>query len=215
MEAMSHTGSVLGLLRKALAVSTKLNVQEVRIWAKFEIEGYGDAPVPGYRHFPSQIKVLNPYHGWQPLRFPNDEDGLEWRRRYTEIEIGKPVAEVEAWLASSEGTTVSVPLSPETSHEWGIDYPISRFVSKAALAIIPERVRSNILEWSLELENKGILGEGLSFTAREKAQAPSVTTNNFYAPQYQNNGQVGAMGDSAAAGGLKQTLTRIFRKRKA
>ncbi len=203
---MSHTGSVLGLLRKALAVSTKLSINEVRAWAKSEIEGYkGD--VPEYREFGCQLKTRNPYYGWQTVRMDaRNKEEADCFKLLTVRKIKNPIAEVESWLADTGGDSVVQPLPDSIASLLGIDLPLAQFVARGACAVIPDRIRSYILEWSLDLEQKGILGNGMTFTTQEKAQAPNVTTNNFYAPQYQNNGQVGSMGDNAFAKGIGQKI---------
>lgn len=207
---MSHTGSVLGLLRKALVVSTKLSIKEVQAWVKSEIEGYkGD--VPEYRQFGCQLKVRNPFNGWQPVRLhASNQEEADFFKLLTVHKVKNPIAEVETWLAKGGGS-IGEPLPDSTANDLGIELPIAQFVATGALAVIPDRIRSYILEWSLDLEQKGILGNGMTFTTQEKAQALNVTTNNFYAPQYQNNGQVGSMGDSAFAKGIRQKIASFFK----
>lgn len=197
-DAMNHDGSVLSLLRKTVVVSTKLSMSEVRQWAKSEIEGY-KTPVPPYRKFASTLKSETIY-GWQTVSLENlsPKERKQVRSRLADVEIARPIAEIEAWLTSS-GPNILYYLAPEKSLELGLDMPTALFIPRCALYVVPEAIRNHILNWSLELEDKGILGEGMTFTAKEKAQAPSVVTNHFHAPQYQNNGQVGAMGDLAAS----------------
>ena len=209
---MSHTGSVLGLLRKALVVSTKLSIKEVQAWVKSEIEGYkGD--VPEYRQFGCQLKARNPFHSWQPVRLhARNQEEADFFKLLTVQKVKNPIAEIETWLANTGGDSVGEPLPDSIASGLGIDLPIAQFVSIGALAVIPDRIRSCILEWSLDLEQKGILGNGMTFTTQEKAQAPNVTTNNFYAPQYQNNGQVGSMGDNAFAKGIRQKMASFFKR---
>lgn len=207
-EAMSHSGSVLSLLRMTTVVSTKLGIKEVREWVRLEMQGYPNYSVPDYRQFTGHLKALNPFHGWQPVAF-QDEKGLEYKKKLTSISIGNAVSEVEAWL-SSEGSFIQLPVPQELACVLGIDVALSRFVAKAALNVIPDRIRGFILDWSLELEQKGILGEGMTFTAKEKAQAPSVVMNNYFT-KYLNTGQAGAMGDSAVAKSLTQRLSEFFK----
>ena len=193
---MSHSGSVLELLRKALVVSTKLKVSDVREWARSEIEGY-TSPVPKYRRFSSILRSETIY-GWEDVSFENltSEEYRIFENRYGDVDIKRPIAEIEAWLAS-KGPSIMVRLSPETAQSFGLNMPTARFVPKTALATVPDQIRHYILNWSLELEQRGILGEGMTFTAVERAEAATIITNHFYAPQYQNNGQIGAMGDCA------------------
>lgn len=197
-EAMGHSGSVLGLLRKTLVIATKLSISEVRTWALSEMEGYKSDDVPDYRRFEGIIKAFNPYHGWQPVVFHGKSVSL--KEMISAVRITHAVAEIETWI-NSEGDSLEQPLPMEMAHDLGVRTQMSVFVAKSALTIIPDRIRSYVLNWSLELEAKGVLGEGMTFTPHEKSVAPTVVTNNFYAPQYQNNGTVGAMGDSAASSG--------------
>ena len=208
-EAMSHTGSVLSLLRMTTVVAAKLGLKEVREWARLERQGYPDSSsVPDYRQFSSILKARNPFHGWQPVAF-EDAEGLEFKKKLTAISITNAVSEVEAWLAS-EGSFVQLPVPQELAHLLGIDLALSRFLAKAALNVIPDRIRGFVLDWSLELEEKGILGEGMTFTAKEKAQAPGVVMNNYFT-KYLSTGQTGAMGDSAGVGSLTQRLSNWFK----
>ena len=45
-----------------------------------------------------------------------------------------------------------------------------------------ERVKNTILEWTLQLESEGILGENMQFNISEKERAQSIpqTINNYY-----------------------------------
>lgn len=55
-------------------------------------------------------------------------------------------------------------------------------ISKSSIMNIFSNVRQVILEWSLELEKQGILGENLVFTKQEKEVAnhnPNITIGNF------------------------------------
>ena len=45
--------------------------------------------------------------------------------------------------------------------------PALRFSTVQVKGVI-EKVRSRVLEWALDLEAKGVLGEGMTFTSSEK-----------------------------------------------
>ena len=54
------------------------------------------------------------------------------------------------------------------------------YIGKQNLAGILDTVRNKILDWALELEKKGILGdEEMNFSDKEREQAQSVTINNY------------------------------------
>lgn len=187
--------SVARLLHKAIATATKLRIQNFLTWGKSESNGYLQAPLPDYRVFTSELKVWNPYNGWIPVRI-KDRDILH---ALTRVHIFNSVVEVEAWLAT-EGDHIRSPLPAKLEQHLDLrGLAAARFVSKSSLSIVPARVRSYILDWSLELEKQGIFGEGMTFTAEEKNKAEYIT-HIHNAPQYQNNGSVGAMGDSARVG---------------
>ena len=58
-------------------------------------------------------------------------------------------------------------------YRWGMVPTL--IVGHAQLYGILEAVRNRVLEWSLELEAKGIMGEGLTFTKDEVEKATHVT----------------------------------------
>ena len=70
-KALSNETKVSALLRMALVVARKLDIGEFERWINLELNGYNnenDDDVPQYRKFQAQLRVWNPYHGWQPLR---------------------------------------------------------------------------------------------------------------------------------------------------
>src|SRR3546814_4415808 len=54
-------------------------------------------------------------------------------------------------------------------------------IGRNQLAAIVDSVRTKVLDWSLALEQEGILGDGLSFSEREKsiATTQSIRIENF------------------------------------
>ena len=55
-------------------------------------------------------------------------------------------------------------------------------ISGASVMDIVEKVKNTILEWTLKLEEEGVLGEGMRFSDEEKQTAKSMpqTVNNYY-----------------------------------
>lgn len=55
-------------------------------------------------------------------------------------------------------------------------------ISTASVMDIIEKVKNTILEWTLKLEEEGILGEGMRFSDKEKQTAMALpqTVNNYY-----------------------------------
>ncbi len=66
--ATSESMSVSGLLRKALMVASKLQVEEFEAWITKELEGYTDfVDIPEYRLTRGFLQYHNPYQGLQPI----------------------------------------------------------------------------------------------------------------------------------------------------
>jgi hypothetical protein len=65
---------------------------------------------------------------------------------------------------------------------------------KGQLSGVFDAVRNLVLDWSLKLEQVGVLGENMSFTLTEKQEAKPVTQQFFI----QNAGVVGNVSDKAS-----------------
>jgi hypothetical protein len=83
--------------------------------------------------------------------------------------------------------TLEFPFDPETElnlmKRLHVPLRTTRHVSGASVSGILHAVRNMVLEWCLQLEKDGILGEGLVFSAKEKeAAAHANYTINYNAP---------------------------------
>ena len=71
-DAINQEVSCSDLLRKALVVSKKLEVDSIENWLYQELNGYSGSPsdeIPDYRIIRGQVKALNPYHGYPTYLF--------------------------------------------------------------------------------------------------------------------------------------------------
>ena len=182
-DALNKDVHVSELLRKALVVSKKLGVTQIEEWLNKELNGYGmQDTIPQYREIRGAIKVWNPYHGWQPLNFGDTKMAEALSKR----KITQPIGELDSLGAGKERATLQVPYSQETVNTLmkSMDVPLQPTLHVAPTEVVGilEAVRNNILDWALELEQKGILGEGMSFSKQEKQTASQITyqvTNNI------------------------------------
>jgi flagellar hook-basal body complex protein FliE len=109
--------------------------------------------------------------------------------------------DIENYLMQS----ISVPLQP------------SLITDKTEIIGILETVRNNILNWSLELEQKGILGEGMSFSNEEKKIAHQTNyqiTNNIGSMhnsqlQQDSAGSTQSLNVAESAGDLKKFVQEL------
>jgi len=178
-EAMNPNGRLSDILRKALVVATKLKVDEFKIWTDSELKGYAKGQdIPPYRKVKGSVKAWNPYNGWIPVIVRNSEimDLISNRS------IGQPISELESLChQKDEGGGLQVPLPHDwimklfsKSKEFRLGMVPTLIVDKSQLDGILDAVRNEILNWSLELERQGILGDGMSFSTEELDKAKSV-----------------------------------------
>lgn len=173
-QALDPSIPINDLLRKAKVVAEKLDIAELREWVDRELNGYGPTDqYPEYRKIHGEFQAFNPYHGWQPIIFPNPE-GLGWL--FEPRLINSPVGELDT--ASGDGD-FAFTLQPNVKAHLvkSLEYPtdVRCLLNRMAILAIPEHVRNKILEWSIRLEKAGVRGEGLSFSPKEKQQAHGVS----------------------------------------
>ena len=77
-DALNSSSLVSDLLRKSLVVARKLSIKDFEEWIALELKGYlGKEEVPGYRLLSGQLKVWNPYRGFQPLTVSRSPEAAE------------------------------------------------------------------------------------------------------------------------------------------
>lgn len=176
-DALNRQIAVSDLLRKAYVAARELKVSEMHQWVERELNGYKGLrgkDIPPYRHIRGQISAYNPFHGWQPILMPWDEDGSSPTRPCAES-----VAELEDLLKASGGSRRliwSLPDSVVQKLQTAIEFDlqIAFLVSPAQITGILDAVRNIVLKWSMDLEERGIRGENMQFTANERAEAAAI-----------------------------------------
>ncbi len=182
--ASEKAEDISDLLRKALLVASKLRLTDFQKWIKNELNGYEKDAIPSYRMGRGEIKLKNPYHGLIPVAFGDSE--IE--DAFCNFEIRQSIGSLEAVLANSEKTGyLTFPLNTQMisylmQQQDIAQLPPVRVIDKSKINAILEIVQNTILEWSLKLEDQGILGDGLSFSPDEKERAASnmeIKIENF------------------------------------
>jgi AbiTii len=174
--ALDKNTPVNDLLRRVKFAAAKLSLGSVEKWVEQELNGYDSAP-PDYRRVHGTPFALNPVRGWEPIG--GYIEPLSTRT------IGEPVSSLEALLAmpKSKGT-LQISYSDKVRESLdqsngvrGWNYCLR--VSPSELERILDRVRTLVLDWSLNLEKTGIMGSEESFDRAEKeiAQAAGTTIN--------------------------------------
>lgn len=174
-DAIDSEIAITNLLRKALVVAKKLDIQEFVDWIYLELNGYTESDsLPNYREVSGEVMVHNPLHGWERVIFQTESES-----KLTSIRpVPHPISQIEN-------------LCEETTDDSVISYPLSDRISqnimKNTMGMVPyfiandsqmrnilESVRNIVLDWSLKMESEGIMGEDLNFTEQEKEKAESI-----------------------------------------
>lgn len=207
-DALDSKVSVSDLLRKSLVIATKLNLREFKVWVEQELNGYTDTrQVPDYRRLIGRIVAFNPARGYIPAIIPDAAlaELLSIRHETSSVSV------LES-LAVCQGTMLVCDYSPdilarlmETQR-----YPLIPQVqiAKTSLLGILDAVRNAILTWSLKLEADGIVGEGMSFSPKEKTIASEKTADLQPVVNYIT---IGHMENSSIQQGTRQSRQRKTR----
>lgn len=189
--ALNKSNDITDLLRKCLLVATKLKLDDFKNWINSELRGYtnnsGISEVPRYRKLRAQIRVHNPFNGMIPFYMPEEFEDVLCNIKL-ETPISNVVSIIESHRSRSEDRR-GEPIFPLDSHQKlflmeRMEIPMEpvRTISVTQLDMIIDAIRSTILEWALQLEEEGILGEGMTFSSEEKrkaAQSHQIHIGNF------------------------------------
>src|SRR5437016_860562 len=152
---------VSDLLRKALLVSSKLDIPGVPYWIDKELSGYElKDEVPLYRKLHGRV-MARTFRGWLPVQFPT----TELQSKVAEQVIYQSMGEIEELLPGNDDLRCN--FAPEAQQLlqqiFRRETEFTCMHSRASLASIPDEVRNRILRWSIELDKAGIKGDGLTF----------------------------------------------------
>lgn len=184
-EALTQDGDILSLLRKAYLIARKLHLTDFEQWVNKELNGYnvGDK-VPKYRHLSGEVKAWNPYRGWIPVVFDR-EYGLNIHESRDSIAnlidvYGK---------ANKNMAVINFPASINSllNRSSPIETKYALFISTNQIFNIVESVRTAILEWSIILEENGVIGAGMQFSKDEKEIAAHTPIINNYTTNFLGN----------------------------
>jgi len=132
-----------------------------------------------------------------PLIFEDPEESKRLSKRM----CSQSIPELEHLLEKpTNESLLHMPFPPEMGSQLSeaVEYEtkFSLFVQKVSIKGIIETVRTIVLNWGLNLEKEGILGEGLSFSSKEKEAAKQSPQNiaNFFGPVYDPHLQQGRNG---------------------
>ena len=178
-DALNSSVSTLDVLRKALVVARKLGIEKFQKWIESELEGYDGISVPKYRLTTGQLRAWNPYHGWNPIR-TDSKDLQEVYADMCDCSIRQSISEL-IFLANSEGDELQMqlPFQVESFLVSTVRTSVRISISKVSVQGIVDAVRDIILQWALQLEEDGVIGEGMTFLKEEKQIAARHDYSSF------------------------------------
>jgi hypothetical protein len=174
-DILNSKKSVTEILRTAKLISAKLGLTDISEWISFELGGYPEgAKIPEYRQIKGwALQVRNPALGWQSAG-------------YVDLSMGtkQPVSELEE-LMKGEFVFMSPPHHVKVQSFGELDeldglvnqFPQRLSHSTVAIKSILESIKEQLLNWTIELEQRGIIGEDMSFDKAERQKAQNQTFN--------------------------------------
>lgn len=173
-ECLDPDKAVSDLCRKALLIATKLSLDTS--WLTLEVEGYPAGPaelVPEYRHLINSPIAINALGRHIPVML---DDTMKQLKRIVSRE---PIAVIESTYNNIDGNYLYI--EPPTDLQQTLQRVFQRsdrFIfrtSPAEISKLLENVKNRILNFSLELEKQGIMGEGMTFKKEEKNAARNIS----------------------------------------
>lgn len=172
-ELLDDNTKLSSSLNKAYVIARKLNIPDLLTFLDHEINGYPNiASLPKYRISGGVLKGFNPYQGWQALVIADKK----LSKTMGAVNLTMPISEIEA-LEKSDSDHLRMSLSPSLIPQLiseGFCTQLAVFFSSAVLSGVLNTVKTALLEWTLKLEENGIVGENLTFTDKEKATAQNT-----------------------------------------
>jgi len=173
------------LLLKGKLIASKLNLEDACDWFHNELNGYDlERPLPNYRiKHALQVKSFDiALNRWIPVVVDNFFEFLTPDYFYYTTENFKQSVSTLQHYAKRDDDILYLDLKehmadglkPYLDHSYRISWAISPAIFSQMLT----NIRSEVLDWALNLEKNNILGEGLWFSAEEKRDAQNVTYHN-------------------------------------
>lgn len=165
--AIDPNVSTADLLRRALVVAHRLAVPDIVEWITSELNGY-EGEVPDYRCLFGELMVFNDVRGqFIECGTRGDSDAataLRFHREHQSVSVLEQIA------AGTVRIVRHFPLEKERELMDCMSIPLrtALLFSKPQVQGIIDSARNRVLEWALDLEGRGIIGEGMSFTQQEK-----------------------------------------------
>lgn len=170
-DSLDQSVLVSTLLRKVKVAAVKLQLSDTVTWADNELKGYSDG-VPPYRTVVGRSMARDHFGRWLPLG--GAEQVLDVLRSRP---MGQAISSLED-LKGAAGDSLMMPYSPRLLKALDLEeFEAAHFISRSSVVAIIDHVRNLVLDWALDLERAGIMGEGVTFSSSERMVAASSHIN--------------------------------------
>ena len=183
---------VLTVLRKTKRLAFKLERLDINEWLEREQSGYPTGrDAPDYRRIATTLAMNT--NGYVPAGYGRIMNGIQdipSRDLTFPIPIVNPISTLLSWIQRlDEGQGLYLPAENNPEHdqlirrcihvhpEFSNQISFMLRLDPSQIRAVPEHIKDRVLDWACKLEAAGITGEGLSFSAKEKATAQNVTFN--------------------------------------
>lgn len=161
---------ISNLIRKAYTIARKLT--EFSEWLKYELNGYEKfegREWPEYRIATGELETLDRHGRWIAVSFQEPS----MYEKVCKQKIKNSISSIKDILQGEIQGAV-IPLSSELNNTFPeklnfyTKYRI--YINRVSISKVYDAVKNIVLEWSLELEEQGIEGEGLFLQKLKKIQ---------------------------------------------
>jgi AbiTii len=177
---LDSSSSLTDTLRRSKIACAKLGLADFGKWVEQELTGYTGKgkDLPPYRRPQGTAELFNPFHGWLTIGFPSGTMEDSWTRAYVAMSVPS-MEDSLSRLASKPGGVFVFPYAAEMKRHLldGMQgaSDVRLRVEASQIAGLLQHVRDILLDWTLEMEKQGVLGEGLTFSAEERAKSKAPT----------------------------------------
>lgn len=203
---LDDTIHVESLLRRVKLAASKLKLGSLENWVDSELNGYS-GELPEHRILHGQPAGWNPYNGWIPIQTADAfmADLLSTAR------VAQSIGGLRDLIENGDGGLYHFPLPPELIIKINemMNFQTARIVvqiPRGGIVGILDSVRNRVLDWAIEMERNGVIGEGFSFDAQEVESAKAVMTT-FNIGNIDNF--AGNMGTGNTSGDISLTSTNL------
>jgi fructose-specific phosphotransferase system component IIB len=204
--------SVESLLRRVKLAATKLKLGDLESWVDSELNGYS-SELPPHRILHGQPAGWNPYHGWVPVQ----TNGALFAEFLGTAMVAQGISGLRDLISSNDGDIYHFPIPDGLVTKMNKLMSVSTArmvvqVPRGGIVGILDFVRNKVLDWAIEMERNGVVGEGLSFDEQEVESAKIVMTT-FNIGKIDNF--AGNMGTGNASGDISLTTHNVTKIKEA